>query len=30
MAAACFSAMFLPTVLGDRPILDALRERKSK
>lgn len=30
MAAACFSAMILPMVLGDRPILDALRERKAK
>jgi CIC family chloride channel protein len=28
MAGACFAAMLIPTLLGNAPILDALRERK--
>jgi CIC family chloride channel protein len=27
MLAACFTAMLVPTLLGDRPIYDSLRER---
>ena len=30
MAAACFAAMIVPSLLGNAPILDALRERKQK
>jgi CIC family chloride channel protein len=30
MLAACFAAMLVPTLLGDAPIYEALRERKPR